>query len=70
MTNKPTDINKNKFDVNDAVKQAEAEVLEERNKAAVAKIKAKMKEREAARTVLRNIDREIEALKDELSAGL
>lgn len=51
-------------------KEATQQLQEERIQEATKKFKAKIKEVEAARTVLRNLERELDVLEDELQAGL
>ena len=58
------------FDVKSAKDKALAEIQKERIEEATVKIKAKLKALETARLVVRNLERELEALEDELSHGL
>jgi len=58
------------FDVKAAKEKAKAEINKERIEEATVQIKAKMQEIEAAKLVVKNLEREMEALEDELSAGL
>lgn len=57
-----------KLDINAVKKQAQAEFLEETNAKAVAKYKTKLKELANAKLAVRNIEREIEDLEDELQS--
>jgi hypothetical protein len=54
-------------DVNKAKQEALKEVNEEREKEAKIKIKSKLLELEKARKIVKNIERELEDLYDELS---
>lgn len=58
------------FDVKKAKEAALAELTKERIEKATKKIKQKMQELETAKLVVKNIEREMEALEDELSVGL
>ena len=58
------------FDVKSAKDQALAELTKERQENAKLKIKAKLKELEAAELVVKNVKRELEDLEHELSHGL
>lgn len=59
-----------KFDVQSAKDKALAEITKERIEKATVKIKKKLQEIEAAKLILKNLEREMEALEDELSHGL
>lgn len=58
------------FNVKAAKEKALAEIQEERIKNASEQIKSKLHEIEAAKVVLANLERELEALEDELSHGV
>lgn len=64
MNDKVTNTNKTPREI------AEAELKEERQKAAVAKMKTKLRELENARVILKNLEREVEELEAEIEAGL
>jgi len=64
MNDKVTNMNKTPREI------AEAELKEERQKAAVAKMKTKLRELENARVILENLEREVEELEAEIEAGL
>ncbi len=59
-----------KFDVQAAKDKAQAEITKERIDKATIKIKSKLQEIETAKLILANLEREMEALEDELSHGL
>lgn len=58
------------FSVQSAKDKALAEIQKERIEKATKQIKSKLQELEAAKLVVKNIEREMEALEDELSHGL
>lgn len=58
------------FNVSAAKEAALAELNKERIEEATIQIKSKLQEIEAAKLVLANLEREMEALEDELSHGL
>lgn len=58
------------FNVKSAKEAALAEITKERQEDAKIKIKKKLQEIEAAKLILKNLEREMEALEDELSNGL
>lgn len=58
------------FNVKTAKEAALAELNKERIEEATVQIKSKLQEIEAAKLVLANLEREMEALEDELSHGL
>jgi len=58
------------FDVKAAKDKAKAEITKERIEEATKKLKAKLQEIAATEVILNNLNRELEALEDELSHGL
>ena len=56
------------MDVKKVQADANKELLEEREKKATGKIKAKMREIESAKLVVRNLERELQDIVDEVGA--
>jgi hypothetical protein len=60
----------NKFTVEDAKREAEAEIKRERMAAAKTKLKAKLIEIDDTEQVLKNLRRELDELEHELAEGI
>lgn len=54
------------INIGDVEKQAYKEMREEREKQAIKELKAKMKQIEQAQLIVRNLQRELEVLKEEI----